>query len=161
MTVIHFGLGTNQRIIQAERTVKILSDIIPKDRPVVVGGDFNGFNPTTNTPFLEQYVSFREDGFVNGLPFNTSTFINPFPYDVAFLLKDNKRFYELLKILNSGVYSEEQLNEYINICNHGEKKDLPSIALDNIFAKNCKLSPVELSNEFGSDHAELTTTLTF
>lgn len=161
MTVIHFGLGTKQRILQAERTVKILSDIISKDKPVFVCGDFNGFDPITNEPFLQQYAPILDGGYINGLDFNVSTFINPFPYDVAFLLKDNKKFYELLKILNSGVYTEEQLNEYVNICEHGEKKDIPSIALDNIFTKNCKSTPVKLSNEFGSDHAELTTTIIF
>lgn len=160
-TIIHFGLGAEQRTLQAEKTVKILSEIVPEDKPVIVCGDFNSFDPKQNGPFMKQHEYFIEAKYVNNLDFNVNTFNNPFPYDVAFLLKDNRKFCELLKILNTGLYTDEQLTEYINICNHGEKKEIPPVALDNIFTKNCKSTPVELSNEFGSDHDELTATITF
>lgn len=161
LTVVHFGLGSEQRTLQAENTIKILSKIIPEDTPSIICGDFNAFDPKQNGPFMKQHVPFLENGYLNNLDFDVNTFNNPYPYDVGFLLKDSQKFFELLKILNIGKYTEEQLNEYIDICKNGEKKEIPTVALDNIFTKNCKSTPVELTNEFGSDHSELKAIITF
>lgn len=154
--VTHLGLQVSSRIMQMNKLATWIDSNIQHHEKIIVGGDFNAFDPSTNKIQQEQMKILLSRGFVNAVDFDHSTF-TPYPYDVLFLMTDDndkKTFTEILKRTSGGANaSDADIEEFRNLVENAALSK-GGAALDNVFHKNVKDTEINFIKTL-SDHLAL------
>ena len=156
LIVTHMGLSNQARIKQSEKLMKWISENIPKDSMIVLGGDFNAFDAVKNGTYMEQMQIFLKDGFKNLLDFGVGTFI-PYPYDVRYLLDeiDSVTYDKLVSETRTRDATPEEIQAFKNLIETASQKSQIPATLDNVFVKGFKDRSKCAIHKNSSDHVAL------
>lgn len=161
LVVTHLGLGVQPRLFQSSKLVEWVKQNTNSNDITIIGGDFNSFDPKTNTICVEQMEIFLKEGYKNLVDFDVPTFCW-YDYDIRYMLKgDDLKTYDdfITRSKAMDVDIAKLATEFYDFCKDCKTKIKGNnIALDNIFVKGIDPSKtsVEIIDKFcNSDHCAI------